>query len=131
MRYLTLVGANLSAIAAAMEWPLFGTALLTLFSISAAALLIYALFKLMTTPPDPTDPTWLNLTALIEDYIVVDPGTVQATDSLSSLGIDSLDLTKLILEIEDLFEIELADDVAGNCHTVADLYEAILNAQDS
>ena len=75
-----------------------------------------------------SDPTLTNLIALIADYAVVDGDLIGFMDTLDSLGIDSLDHIQLILEVEEHFEIEIPENVAGRCLTVADLHHAIQTA---
>lgn len=74
------------------------------------------------------DPTLQNLLALLADYAVVDQDSIGFTDSLADLGIDSIDHVQLILEIEEHFQIEIPEDIAIRCLTVADLHTAIQNA---
>lgn len=42
-----------------------------------------------------------------------------------SLGIDSLDETEILMEIEDKYDIELPDDTWTNVHTVSDLINTV------
>jgi acyl carrier protein len=75
------------------------------------------------------DPTLENLKAIIADMLVIDPDTINPLDSFQSMDIDSLDLTELIMECEEQFDIEIPDEDAGKIKTVAGLYGAILTAQ--
>ena len=42
---------------------------------------------------------------------------------INDLGADSLDTVELVLELEDVFGIEIPDDVAEELFTVADVYK--------
>lgn len=46
---------------------------------------------------------------------------IDADTTRQSLGIDSLDETEILMEIEDKYDIELPDDTWTNVHTVSDL----------
>lgn len=50
---------------------------------------------------------------------------VELTSSLSSLGLDSLDLVEITLEIEDKFHIEFTSNEIANLKTVKDVVELI------
>jgi acyl carrier protein len=53
------------------------------------------------------------------------PFEVVASTTIRSLHLGPLDLVKLICEVEDEFDIELADDQAEKFQTVGDLIFAI------
>jgi len=72
------------------------------------------------------DDTLTNLIALLADYTGIATDDITFTDTLADLGIDSLDFTQLILEIEEHFEIEIPEETASRCLTVADLHQAII-----
>jgi acyl carrier protein len=73
------------------------------------------------------DTTRQNLIALLADFACVPPESVNFTDNLADIGLDSLDHTQLILELEEHFEIELPE--SADLTTVAALHDAIQQAQ--
>ena len=76
------------------------------------------------------DPTLANLLALLDDFLVVSPGTAKPSDTFAKLAVDSLDHIQLITQVEDLFEVEIPDPEAEACNSVMSLYHAILTAQN-
>ena len=55
----------------------------------------------------------------------VNVSNLKEDDSLSSLGLDSLDLVELIMGIEEEFNIEIPDGEAEKVVTVGDVVEYI------
>lgn len=55
----------------------------------------------------------------------VNVSNVKETDSLTSLGLDSLDLVEIMLQIEDEFHIEFSSDEIVNLSTVQDVLDII------
>lgn len=43
----------------------------------------------------------------------------------SELGLDSLDLVELVMDLEEAFDVEIPDEKAEECHTVKDIVELI------
>jgi acyl carrier protein len=74
------------------------------------------------------DCTLENLTSLIAEHAIIDPSLITPDAAFGSLGFDSLDHIDLIMEVEDLFQVEIPEPIAARCLTVADLHQAILNA---
>lgn len=72
------------------------------------------------------DPTLENLIALVADHAVIPASDITPESAFGSLGFDSLDHIKLIVDVEDLFNIEIPEKTAVQCHSVADLHQAIL-----
>lgn len=75
------------------------------------------------------DYTLTNLTALLADFACVPPESINFTDALADIGLDSLDHVQLIQEIEEHFEIEFPAEQAADLTTVALLHDAIQAAQ--
>lgn len=71
------------------------------------------------------DTTLANLISLLADYACVPPESINFTDPLADIGLDSLDHAQLILEIEEHFDIELPAETAADLTTVAALHDAI------
>ena len=73
-----------------------------------------------------------NLLALVADHAVIAPDQIGAFDTLRSLGLDSLDIVDLVLEIEAHFEIEIAEhQYPDTSTTVAHLHDLIQTLQAS
>ena len=67
-----------------------------------------------------------KIKAIIVDELGVDAGDVNPSSSLAEdLGADSLDAVELIMAIEEEFDIEIPDEVAGGMKTVQDLISYI------
>ena len=73
-------------------------------------------------------PTLTKLIALLADYACVPPESINFTDALADIGLDSLDHVQLIQEIEEQFEIEIPAEDAAHLTTVAAIHDAILAA---
>lgn len=71
-----------------------------------------------------------NVKKIILDRLDVDEEkvTLKATFK-EDLGADSLDIVELVMEIEDEFDIEIADEDAEKIVTVGDAVEYIKNHQ--
>ena len=74
-----------------------------------------------------TSDTLTNLISLVADYACVPEESILISDQLADHGIDSLDHAQLIIEVEDLFEIELPQ--LADLTTIATLHDAIVAAQ--
>ena len=55
----------------------------------------------------------------------VDVSKLKETDSLTSLGLDSLDLVEVMLEIEDALNIEFTSEEIASLSTLKDVQELI------
>lgn len=55
----------------------------------------------------------------------VDVSSLKEEDSLSSLGLDSLDLVEVMLEIEETLNIEFASDEIADVSTLGDVLKLI------
>lgn len=58
----------------------------------------------------------------------VDITNVKESDSLSSLGLDSLDLVEIMLQIEETFNVEFSSDEIASLKTIEDVLK-IINAK--
>lgn len=74
--------------------------------------------------------TFERIQKLIVDETGIDPAWRSETDSLADdLGLDSLDVLSLIMNIEEAFNIEISDADAAEWKTVADVVAYIDNRQ--
>ena len=55
----------------------------------------------------------------------VDVSNLKEEDQLSALGLDSLDLVEVMLEIEEVFNIEFANEEIEGCKTFKDVLNLI------
>jgi len=55
----------------------------------------------------------------------VDVSTLKETDKLSDLGLDSLDLVEVMIEIEEQLNVEFSSDEIGNLSTLKDVVDLI------
>lgn len=75
-------------------------------------------------------PTLENLLSLLADIAVVEPSSINFADTLSDIGLDSLDCVQFANEIDEHFEVELPETAQPEpTTTVADLHDAIQKAQ--
>lgn len=51
--------------------------------------------------------------------------TIDESKALKDLGLDSLDIVEMCLDLEDKFGIEFSPDELGGIQTVADLFASI------
>ena len=73
--------------------------------------------------------TLKNLAELIADVetaSIIDEKDVELTDKLTDLGLDSLDVVEIVMEIEVKFDVLIPDDVYEAANTIEDLLN-ILN----
>lgn len=67
-----------------------------------------------------------RVTKITIDHLDCDPEKAVPTASfIDDLGADSLDNVELIMSFEEEFDIEISDDVAEHCLTIADAVKAI------
>lgn len=72
---------------------------------------------------DSVCPSCGSLLWLVRDRVLktVDPSVIHLGASLSELGVDSLDLVELVLELEGELGVTISDEEAERLHTVADV----------
>ena len=68
-----------------------------------------------------------KLIALIAEKIDIDPTEITADSKLTELGMDSLDIAELLMDIEDNFGVQI--EVSPELVLVSDLAEKIEAAQ--
>lgn len=74
------------------------------------------------------DTTFEKLKALIVERLGVDPEEVTTAASFTGdLGADSLDVVEFVMELEDVFDIEITDEDAEKLQTVQDVLTYIEN----
>jgi acyl carrier protein len=69
--------------------------------------------------------TTTTVKKIIAEILKIDASTIVATSSFETLGADSLDMMQIIMKIEDVFGIEISDDMASSIKTVSEAVEAI------
>ncbi|PPA68712.1 acyl carrier protein [Jeotgalibacillus proteolyticus] len=70
--------------------------------------------------------TFEEVQNLIAERLDIDKLSIKKESSFKNdLGADSLDVVEMVMEIEDIFEIEIADEDSENLKTVQDLVEYI------
>ena len=73
-----------------------------------------------------------KLKKIIAEVLNIDENTIELSSSfVDDLGADSLDLFEIITGIEEEFELEIAQEVGENIHTVNDAVEEIKKATDA
>lgn len=71
-----------------------------------------------------------KIKSMIADRLNVDEAAVTMEASFKDdLGADSLDLVELVMELEDEFDIEIADEEAEKIATVGDVIKYIESRQ--
>lgn len=66
---------------------------------------------------------------LITDRAGLDEENLKPDVELKELGIDSLDMVELIMEVEDEFGVEIPDEKAEELKTIQQLVDYITNNQ--
>ncbi len=64
-----------------------------------------------------------KITSLLVEKLECDASKITSETVLTDLGIDSLDITELVMDLENEFDVEI--ELAENIKTVADLASAI------
>jgi acyl carrier protein len=62
---------------------------------------------------------------LIVQELKIEPNDVRVNASFQDMGVDSLDMVQIIMKCEELFGLEIPDDVAEKFHTINDVVEYI------
>ena len=74
--------------------------------------------------------TFEKLQNIISTQLGIEKEKIKTTsDFTKELGADSLDVVELVMAFEEEFEIEIADDVAGDMATVQDALDYISKNQ--
>lgn len=60
---------------------------------------------------------------LLAEQLTIDPAKITEHSTLDELGADSLDRVEIIMKMEDLFGVEISDDVADQLTTVSLMVE--------
>ena len=58
---------------------------------------------------------------VIQDYVPENAGEISTTDSLEEIGIDSMTLVDIVLELQDEYSVEFPDDALAGIDTVGDM----------
>jgi acyl carrier protein len=71
-----------------------------------------------------------NVIRCIADQVGIDESKITPDMRLDDdLGLDSLDIVELSMELEDFFDIQIPDPLPVECRTVADLVALIKRKQ--
>ena len=62
---------------------------------------------------------------VLVDALNLDESEIELTSTLKDLGVDSLAVVELVLELESTFDVEIGDDELPNLHTVEDVVKLI------
>ena len=70
---------------------------------------------------------YMDTRKIVSDILAkrVDVSTLKEEDSLKDLGLDSLDLVEVMLEIEDTLHIEFDSEEIGNLSTLKSVLDLI------
>ena len=64
---------------------------------------------------------------IISDYLIIDSSEISSDQTFANLGLDSLDMVEIFLQIEDEFDIEIGDDDADKIRTISSLVQYLEN----
>jgi len=64
-----------------------------------------------------------KITSLLVEKLECDASKITSETILTDLGIDSLDITELVMDLEEAFNVEI--ELSDNIKTIADLANAI------
>jgi len=70
--------------------------------------------------------TFQKLQNIVGLQLGIEPEKIKPSDDFAKeLGADSLDVVELVMAIEEAFDIDIADEAAGNIYTVQDALDYI------
>lgn len=69
--------------------------------------------------------TLQRIVNLIVQELKIEPNDVRVNASFQDLGVDSLDMVQIIMKCEELFGLEIPDDVAEKFHSINDVVDYI------
>lgn len=61
----------------------------------------------------------------IRKYLPDDPGDISGTTSLEEIGVDSMTLVDIVLDLQSDYSVELPDDALADIHGVGDLVDSL------
>lgn len=64
---------------------------------------------------------------IISDYLIIDSSEISSDQTFANLGLDSLDVVEIFIEVEDEFDIEIGDNDADKIRSVSSLIEYLKN----
>ena len=72
-----------------------------------------------------------KLIAIVSEQLDIDPETLSKDTALiDDLGVDSLDIVEMLMEVQDEFDIEIADEDVEGLRTLGDMADYIKNLKD-
>jgi len=69
--------------------------------------------------------TFAKVVDIIAQKLDKDKALIVESATLESLGADSLDLTEIIIELEDVFGIEIDDEKAESLHNIKQVIDYV------
>lgn len=60
---------------------------------------------------------------IIEQLSVLDPDDIKMDTSFDSMDVDSIDAVEIIMAIEDEFEVQIPDEIAGDFNCIGDIIQ--------
>ena len=69
--------------------------------------------------------TFIKVVDVISQKLDKDKALVVESATLENLGADSLDLTEIVIELEDVFGIEIDDEKAESLHNVKQVVDYV------
>lgn len=69
--------------------------------------------------------TFLKVVEIIAQKLDKDKALIVESATLENLGADSLDLTEIVIELEDVFGIEINDEKAESLHNVKQVVDYV------
>jgi acyl carrier protein len=66
-----------------------------------------------------------RISEIVAKQLSIDPATIRPESTLQDLGADSLDMVEIIIELEEVFNIQINDEEAEKLHTMADVIDYV------
>lgn len=71
-----------------------------------------------------------KLIAIVSEQLDIDAATISAdTNLIEDLGVDSLDIVEMFMEVQDEFDIEIPDEDVDSIKTIGDMADYIAKAK--
>ncbi|MBP3691973.1 MAG: acyl carrier protein [Clostridia bacterium] len=71
-----------------------------------------------------------KLIEIVSEQLDIDAATITAdTNLIEDLGVDSLDIVEMFMEVQDEFDIEIPDEDVDSIKTIGDMADYIAKAK--